>query len=108
MTKIKFKDSPFEGIKFIDEKGEERWYARDLAVLLEYEKWENFGKVLDKAILSAKTVNVDYVYHFPDFRKMVTLGSGSQREIKDFALSRYACYLVIQNADPSKPLVSIG
>ncbi|MDR0823278.1 MAG: DNA damage-inducible protein D [Endomicrobium sp.] len=109
MTKIKVNEvSPFEAIKFVDEKGEERWYARDLSVLIGYEKWENFENVLKKAVLSAKTVGADADYHFPDIRKMVTLGSGSAREIKDIALSRYACYLVIQNADPSKQLVSIG
>jgi peroxiredoxin len=108
MKKLKFKDSPFEEIKFIDNNGDERWYARDIAALIGYDEWRNFENVLSKAIIAAKTVDIDDNYHFVDVNKMVSLGSGSERKIKDFALTRYACYLVIQNADPSKPLVSMG
>ncbi|MDR0823372.1 MAG: DNA damage-inducible protein D [Endomicrobium sp.] len=108
MNQIKANNSPFEAIKFLDEKCEERWYARDLAALIEYDEWRNFLNVLEKAMLSAKTIGADADYHFVDVNKMVSLGSGSERQIKDFALSRYACYLVIQNADPAKPLVSMG
>jgi hypothetical protein len=79
-----------------------------LALLLEYEQWRNSENVSDKVILAAKTVGADDIYHFADFSKMAAVGSGNQREIKDFALSRYACYLIIQNADPAKTLVSIG
>ena len=108
MKEIQTNQNPFENIKFTDENGVERWSARDLSVLIGYEKWENFQNVLEKAKEACIGVNLDIKYHFPDFRKMVPLGSGSQREIKDYALSRYACYLVIQNADPSKPMVANG
>lgn len=108
MKEIQTNQNPFENIKFTDENGVERWSARDLSVLIGYEKWDNFQNVLEKAKETCKGVNLDIKYHFPDFGKMVPLGSGSQREIKDYALSRYACYLVIQNADPSKPMVANG
>ncbi|MDR1696486.1 MAG: hypothetical protein LBR69_07695 [Endomicrobium sp.] len=109
MTEITLKSkSPFEEIKVIDENGIERWYARDLSELLQYGQWRNFENVLEKAIVSAKTIGADVNYHFADISKMIHLAKGANREIKDFALSRYACYLVIQNADPAKPLVSIG
>jgi DNA-damage-inducible protein D len=79
-----------------------------LSKLLGYDEWRNFENVLNKALIAASTVGADNGYHFVEINKMVTLGSGSQREVKDFALSRYACYLIIQNADSSKPFVSIG
>jgi DNA-damage-inducible protein D len=108
MSKLKTSSSPFENIKFIDKNGIERWSARDLSDLLQYGQWRNFENAVEKAIISAKTVGADGGYHFADISKMVKLGSGSKRKIKDYALSRYACYLIIQNADPAKPLVSIG
>ncbi|MDR0952789.1 MAG: DNA damage-inducible protein D [Elusimicrobiota bacterium] len=108
MTGLTNGKNPFENIKFIDNDGNERWAARDLAVLLGYEKWDNFENTIEKAKISAKNSNIEEEYHFPEISKMVSLGSGSQRKIKDYALSRYACYLVIQNADPSKPMVASG
>ena len=108
MTDLTSNTSPFEGIKTVDSEGLERWSGRDLAVLLGYEDWRNFEKTIEKAKLSAHTVGADEDYHFVELNKMVPLGSGSQREVRDYALSRYACYLIIQNADPSKPMVSMG
>jgi DNA-damage-inducible protein D len=108
MTELKTQSSPFESIKFIDENGVERWSARDLSALIGYDDWRNFENVLAKALVASNTVGADEAYHFVGINKMVNIGSGSQRKVQDFALSRYACYLIIQNADPSKPLVSIG
>ena len=109
MTEITLRDkSPFEKIKFIDENGIERWYARDLSKLLGYDEWRNFENVLNKAVIAAKTVGADAVYHFVEINKMISIAKGANREVKDFSLSRYACYLIIQNADPAKPFVSIG
>ena len=78
----------------------ECWSARELQLLLGYSKWENFSKVIDKA--KTACVNVGYLVsdHFPDVRKMVHLVSGSEREIDDILLTRNACYLIAQNADP--------
>lgn len=98
----------FERIKRVNAEGNESWSARDLAQVLEYLNFRNFEPVIQKAkeacIKSGHTV----ADHFAQMRNMVNLGSGAQREVEDWALSRYACYLVIQNADPSKPLVALG
>lgn len=84
------------------EENIEFWYARDLQKLLGYEKWENFLKVISKAKEACVNSKHGVTDHFPDVRKMVSLGSGSQREIDDIKLTRYACYLVAQNGDPRK------
>lgn len=98
----------FERIKRVNAEGNESWSARDLAQVLEYLNFRNFEPVIQKAkeacIKSGHTV----ADHFAEMRNMVSIGSGAQRELEDWALSRYACYLVIQNADPSKPLVALG
>lgn len=101
--------NPFEQIKQTNEYGAEFWSARDLSALLGYEDWRNFENAIEKAKISCSTAKTTPVKdHFVETTKMVSLGSGAQRELKDYTLSRYACYLTIQNADPSKPLVSAG
>ena len=96
----------FEGIKKIDENGVEYWEARELMPLLGYTKWENFEKVVKKAKIACKKSKQPVENHFPDVRKMVTLGSGSKRRVKDYKLSRYACYLIAQNGDSSKEAIA--
>lgn len=76
--------------------------------ILEYTKWENFINVINKAKEACKNSGNSVFDHFPDVRKMVELGSSAQREISDIKLSRYACYLIVQNADPSKEVVALG
>ena len=101
--------SNFEHIvKVEDETGVEFWLARDLQDLLGYARWENFVKVVSKAKTSCVTVGYDADDHFLDVTKMVTLGSGAQREIADVALTRYACYLIAQNGDPSKDEIAFA
>src|SRR5262245_59990450 len=82
--------------------GIECWSARELQFILGYTKWDNFLKVIEKAKKACENAGVMVSDHFAGTRKMVSLGSGSQREIEDIALTRYACYLVAQNGDASK------
>jgi DNA-damage-inducible protein D len=100
--------SVFEKIKQINQFGQEFWSARDLFKVLDYIKWDKFINVIYKAIESCKNSNQSVENHFLQSGKMVRIGSNSEREIIDFQLSRYACYLIVQNADPSKEVVAKG
>jgi DNA-damage-inducible protein D len=86
----------------------ECWSARDLQEILNYSKWDNFLKVIEKAKKSCENVGEEVKNHFADVGKMVLLGSGSEREISDIALTRYACYLIAQNGDSSKSQVAFA
>ncbi|MDD4601586.1 MAG: DNA damage-inducible protein D [Negativicutes bacterium] len=98
----------FEDIRHVDEKGREYWSARELMVILEYSKWDNFKNVIEKAMEACKNSNYSVSDHFPDVGNMVEIGSKSKRTVQDYQLSRYACYLIVQNADPSKEVVALG
>lgn len=89
-------------------EGVECWSARELQNLLGYSKWENFTKVIDKAKESCIKVGHEISNHFPDVRKMVSIGSGAEKEIDDILLTRYACYLIAQNGDPRKPEIAFA
>lgn len=104
----KYKERTFESIKHTDEYGVEFWEARELMPLLEYSKWENFHKVIKHAMTACETSNNNVLEHFPEFRKMVDIGSKTKRETIDYHLSRYACYLIVQNANPRKKSVALG
>ena len=104
----KYAEKTFESIKHIDECGGEFWEARELMPLLEYSKWENFHKVIKNAMTACETSNNNVLEHFPEFRKMVDIGSKTKRETIDYRLSRYACYLIVQNANPRKNSVALG
>jgi len=101
-------ESPFEQIKRIDPDGNEFWSARDLMPLLEYASWQWFKNVLLKAQVACENSGHDPSNHFIVAVKMVAIGSDAKREVEDMHLSRYACYLVVQNADPSKEVVALG
>lgn len=88
--------------------GLEFWLARQLQVLLGYAKWENFIKVIDKAKVSCKNAGFEPLDHFPDVSKKVELGMGKFRDVDDIALTRYACYLIAQNGDPSKAPIAFA
>ena len=98
----------FEQLRQLSTDGFEYWSARDLAPLLEYRDWRNFHKVINKAMQACETSNHVVGDHFVEATKMVSIGSGSQRKLDDIHLSRYACYLVVQNGDPSKPVIAAG
>lgn len=103
-----FKEKTFESIKHIDEQGNEYWEARELMPLLEYIKWENFHKVIKRAKIACKTSNIDVSDHFPEFKKPIIGGKGNVQNVIDYRLSRYACYLIVQNANPRKKSVALG
>ena len=97
----------FEEIRKIREDGTEYWNARELSEVLQYKKWENFSKVIDRAKLACNNSGLNIKDHFPEVRKMVEIGSNTVRELLDYELSRYACYLIVQNGDPRKEIIAI-
>lgn len=90
-----YSDSVFENIKHINEYGQEFGYARELQTVLEYTEWRNFSKVIDHAVEAYRQSKNDVDSHFVEVNKMISLGSGTQRQINDYELSRYACYLIV-------------
>jgi len=98
----------FEQIKQINDYDQEYWSARDMAGILKYAKYANFQEVIDKAKQSCKKSGQSIQNHFADVGKMIELGKTASREISDIMLSRYACYLIMQNADPTKEIVARG
>lgn len=101
-------ESIFENIKHALEDGTEYWNARELQHVLEYTDWRNFLKVIDKAKTACENSGIFVEDHFVDVNKMVEIGSGAERVIEDIQLSRYACYLIMQNGDPRKEVIAIG
>lgn len=100
--------TPFERIRQVDSDGMEFWSARDLMPILEYASWQKFKSVLIKAQIACENSGYDPGDHFIQAVKMVPIGSDAKREVEDMHLSRYACYLVVQNADPTKEVVALG
>jgi DNA-damage-inducible protein D len=98
--------SQFETIKHIDEDNKEYWTARELYRLLDYSEYRHFTPVIDKAREACINSGIDYKNHIEKFLYMVNLGSGAKRELSDYKLTRYACYLIVQNGDPSKSIIA--
>jgi DNA-damage-inducible protein D len=103
-----YNESIFENIKHINEYGQEYWLARELQTVLEYAEWRNFSKVIEKAKEACKNSNNQIIEHFVDVNKTSLLPHGGERIIEDIELSRYACYLIVQNGDPKKKVIALG
>ncbi len=100
-------EKDFESIKYTDENGVGFWYARELMITLEYSKWENFIKVINKANQSCKNSNISVFEHFPDIRKTLQMPNNAEKIIDDYRLTRYACYLIAQNGDSRKKTIAL-
>jgi DNA-damage-inducible protein D len=103
-----YTENTFESIKHINEFGNEYWEARELMQALEYKRWDKFNNVIDNAKIACDKSKNLIDDHFSQVGKMVEIGSKTSRMIKDYKLSRYACYLIVQNADPKKESVALG
>ena len=108
MRNAKRENQTFEDIRHIDENGIEYWYGRELQKILEYNKWENFEKVINKAMIACENTGISVTEHFPDVRKTIKMPKGAEKEIKDYKLSRYACYLIAQNGDSRKKVIALA
>lgn len=103
----KYSDSTFESIKHINENGQEYWLARELQAVLEYTQWRNFEAVIDKAKIACEKAKNNVADHFADVSKIVEAGA-TYKPVDDLMLSRYACYLIVQNGDPRKEVIAVG
>ena len=98
----------FEDIKHIDENGVEFWYARELMPVLQYSNWQNFEKIIDKAKNSCENSGISVFEHFIDVNKLSKRANNAEVEIKDYELTRYACYLIAQNGDSRKKVIALA
>ena len=109
MNEIKeYTEKVFEDIKHIDENGNDYWLARELMPVLEYTLWQRFSNVIRKALENCKNSNNNVLDHFISADKMVNIGSNTTRNISDYKLSRYACYLIVLNCDPRKKVIALA
>lgn len=109
MNEVKqYSESIFESIKHIDENGQEYWEARELQKVLEYKEWRKFENVIEKAMTTCELSKYNVPDHFVQLDKMVYIGSNAKRKIKDYKLSRYACYLIAQNGDSHMTIIALA
>jgi DNA-damage-inducible protein D len=104
----RYSDQTFEEIKHTTEDGSEFWYARDLQTVLDYSEWRNFENVIEKAKIACKNSSNIVSDHFVDVNKMIALAKTAERDVQDYRLSRYACYLIVMNGDPRKEVIAVG
>lgn len=106
---IAFLKTKFDEFAHIDDNsGVEFWYAREIMPLFGYKRWENFDKIIQKAILSIINAQISPNYHLREVTKMISIGKTATRSVKDYQLTRYACYIIAQNGDPSKEEIAFA
>lgn len=103
-----YSELTFERIKHVNEYGQEFWYARELQIALEYKQWRRFAEAIDRAKVACQNSGNEVTEHFADVGKSSPMPNGGFREIDDIELSRYACYLIVQNGDPRKEVIALG
>ena len=103
-----YSEQTFESIKHINEYGQEYWSARELQPILDYAQWRRFADAIDRAKLACENSGFDISDHFADVGKTIQMPKGAQKEILDYHLSRYACYLIVMNGDPRKEVIAVG
>ena len=103
-----YTESLFESIRHVNEYGQEFWYAREMQIALEYKEWRNFKKVIDKAIIACNNSDNSADDHFVEVNKTIKMPKNAEKSIEDYGLSRYACYLIVQNSDPRKKVIALG
>ena len=108
MNELEISNKIFESIKHTDKYGNEYWYARELQKALDYKRWDKFNNVIKDAKKACEKSNNMINDHFSHLGKMIELAKGAKRKVKDYKLSRYACYLIVQNSDPRKEVVALG
>ena len=109
MNEIKeYTEKIFEDIKHIDNEGTEYWFARELQTVLEYSQWRRFENAIEKAKIACNNSKININNHFANVGKLIKIAKGGQRKVLDYKLSRYACYLIVQNGDSRKEVIALG
>ena len=103
-----YTESLFESIRHVNEYGQEFWYAREMQVALEYTEWRNFKKVIDKAMAACEGSENPVDEHFVEINKTISMPKNAEKIVEEYELSRYACYLIVQNGDPRKKVIALG
>lgn len=103
-----YDNSTFENIKHIDENGNEYWCARELKTVLNYKEWRKFQNVIEKAMKTCKNTGITVIEHFVDSDKLSKRANNTEVMIKDYKLTRYACYLIAQNGDSRKRVIALA
>lgn len=105
---LRYSEETFESIKHYTDDGIEFWYARELSRVLQYSDWRNFQNAVFKAMEACQNSGNEISHHFGETTNMINIGKTARREVGDYALSRYACYLIVMNGDPQKEIIAVG